>query len=247
MGTATGPEAIAKMVAAGFERMSPTLYTNSNHVMSSFDIEVDGDTATAWSRWTWVVVGANGKPQPFIMGCYGIGLNRIMAAAIESSHDDKGIIWPMSIAPFHVVICALDTREQAVVETAERLERELEAAGVEVLLDDRDARPGFKFADADLIGFPIRITVGKKGLAEGIVEVVNRKTGDVQKVAPADCVSTDGVVSCNHSRIVGIDSSADCAWSNRPTLRAVTSAPASDISRAVVNASTGGTSTSSSP
>jgi uncharacterized protein (TIGR02246 family) len=70
MGTATGPEAIAKMVAAGFERMSPTLYTNSNHVMSSFDIEVDGDTATAWSRWTWVVVGANGKPQPERAGHY---------------------------------------------------------------------------------------------------------------------------------------------------------------------------------
>lgn len=70
MGTATGPEAIAKMVAAGFERMEPALYTSSNHVMSSFDIEVDGDTATAWSRWTWVVVGANGKPQPERAGHY---------------------------------------------------------------------------------------------------------------------------------------------------------------------------------
>ena len=70
MGTATGPDAIAKMVAAGFERMSPSLYENSNHVMSSFDIDVDGDTATAWSRWTWVVVGANGKPQPERAGHY---------------------------------------------------------------------------------------------------------------------------------------------------------------------------------
>jgi hypothetical protein len=76
MGTATGPDAIAKMVAAGFERMSPSLYENSNHVMSSFDIDVDGDTATAWSRWTWVVVGANGKPQPERAGHYADTLVR---------------------------------------------------------------------------------------------------------------------------------------------------------------------------
>jgi len=132
----------------------------------------------------------HGKPRPFIMGCYGIGLNRIMAAAIESSHDDKGIIWPMSIAPFHVVICALDTREAAVMATAQKLHDELESAGVEVLLDDRDARPGFKLNDADLIGIPIRVVVGKKGLAEGVVEVHDRKTGETNKVPVHEAVGT---------------------------------------------------------
>ncbi len=131
----------------------------------------------------------DGKPRPFIMGCYGIGLNRIMAAAIEAFHDEKGICWPMAIAPFHVVICALDVREEAVQSLAIKLHDELAAAGVDVLLDDRDARPGFKFKDAELIGFPIRVTVGKRGLADGIVEVQARRTGEVQKLAP-DAVAT---------------------------------------------------------
>ena len=132
----------------------------------------------------------DGKAHPLIMGCYGIGLNRIMAAAIETGHDDKGICWPMAIAPFQVVICALDLREAEVVATAQRLHDELEAAGVEVLLDDRDARPGVKFNDADLIGFPIRITVGKRGLADGVVELQLRRTGDQQKLAPDQVVAT---------------------------------------------------------
>jgi len=131
----------------------------------------------------------DGKAKPFIMGCYGIGLNRIMAAAIEAFHDDKGILWPMSIAPFQVVICALDLREAAVMSLAEKLHDELEAAGVDVLLDDRDARPGFKFADAELIGFPIRVTVGKKGLAEGVVELQSRWDGKTQKLAPENVLA----------------------------------------------------------
>ncbi len=135
---------------------------------------------------------ADGKAKPFIMGCYGIGVNRIMAAAIEAFHDDKGICWPMLIAPFEVVICALDMREDAVTTLARKLHDELEAAGVEVLLDDRNARPGFKFNDADLIGFPIRLTVGKRGLAEGIVEIKTRRTGEVQKVPPDQVTSTVG-------------------------------------------------------
>ncbi|MCH7632912.1 MAG: proline--tRNA ligase, partial [Planctomycetes bacterium] len=132
----------------------------------------------------------NGKPQHFIMGCYGIGLNRIMAAAIESFHDDKGISWPMAIAPFQVVICALDTREETVNALAAKLHDELQAAGVDVLLDDRDARPGFKFKDAELIGFPIRITVGKRGLADGTVDVQVRRTGETQKLPPEQVVAT---------------------------------------------------------
>ena len=132
----------------------------------------------------------DGKARPLVMGCYGIGVSRTMAAVIEAFHDDKGIQWPMAVAPFHVVICALDMREDAVVEHSHRLHDELEAAGVEVLLDDRDARPGFKFNDADLIGIPIRVVVGKKGLAEGIVEVTTRRTGETQKLPPDKVVAT---------------------------------------------------------
>ena len=124
------------------------------------------------------------------MGCYGIGLNRIMAAAIESFHDEKGICWPMSIAPFHVVICALDTREEAVNTLAKKLHDELESTGIDVLLDDRDARPGFKFKDAELVGFPVRITVGKKGLADGTVDVQARRTGESRKLPPDQVVPT---------------------------------------------------------
>jgi prolyl-tRNA synthetase len=133
---------------------------------------------------------ADGKTHPFIMGCYGIGVNRIIAAAIESSHDDKGIIWPASIAPFQVDICALDMREDAVRAAADRLYHELIGAGVDVILDDRDQRPGFKFADAELIGFPVRVTVGKRGLTEGIVEVQSRRDAQTQRLVLPDVVPT---------------------------------------------------------
>ncbi|MFH1418642.1 MAG: proline--tRNA ligase [Planctomycetota bacterium] len=126
----------------------------------------------------------NGKANPLIMGCYGIGLNRIMAASIESSHDDDGIIWPMSIAPFHVLILALDPRKSDVMETAGKIHNELEAAGIDVLFDDRDERAGFKFKDADLIGIPVRITVGRKALVEGVVELKERSGAEVERLAP---------------------------------------------------------------
>jgi prolyl-tRNA synthetase len=131
----------------------------------------------------------HGKSNPIIMGCYGIGLNRIMAAAIEASHDENGICWPINIAPFVVEIVALDVREDDVMAQAQRLHDELEAAGIDVLLDDRDARPGFKFKDADLIGIPLRITIGKRGFAEGIVEYKPRAAADTQKLAPADAIA----------------------------------------------------------
>jgi len=132
---------------------------------------------------------AEGKARPMIMGCYGIGLNRIVASAIEAWHDNQGICWPMSIAPYQVVICALDMRDETVVATASKLHHNLEAAGIEVIYDDRDARPGFKFNDAELIGFPLRITVGKKTLAEGKIELQTRRTGAVEKLAPEDVVA----------------------------------------------------------
>ncbi len=134
----------------------------------------------------------NGKPQPFIMGCYGIGLNRILAAAIEAHHDENGICWPLNIAPFEVLIAALDIREQDVMATAARIHDALSERGIDVLLDDRDQRPGFKFKDADLIGIPIRITVGKKGLAEGIVELKMRDAVTVEKLSP-DAVTEEVV------------------------------------------------------
>jgi len=132
---------------------------------------------------------SDGKPKSLIMGCYGIGLNRIMAAAIEAHHDENGIIWPMTIAPFQVLVIALDPRLDDVMQLAGKVHDELTAAGIDVLFDDRDERAGFKFKDADLIGVPVRITIGKKGLAEGVVELTRRETPkDVEKVAPTDVV-----------------------------------------------------------
>jgi prolyl-tRNA synthetase len=132
----------------------------------------------------------NGKSHPIIMGCYGIGVNRIMAAAIEARHDANGICWPASIAPFQAEIVALDVREADVMSTARQLHDSLEAAGIDTLLDDRDQRPGVKFKDADLIGIPIRVTVGKRGLAEGVVEFKLRTGDEVRKIAPGDVMST---------------------------------------------------------
>jgi prolyl-tRNA synthetase len=127
------------------------------------------------------------QQHPFIMGCYGIGIGRILIAAIESLHDDKGIIWPIAIAPYTVVITPV--RYEGEVKTAaDDLYERLNAAGIDTLLDDRDARPGFKFADADLIGFPIRITIGDRGLKEGKLELKQRKAAEPVMVAAAEVV-----------------------------------------------------------
>ena len=131
---------------------------------------------------------AQGKSRPMIMGCYGIGLNRIVAAAIEAHHDENGIIWPMAIAPYHVLICALDAADAEVSGVATKLHDELAARGLDVLLDDRDVRPGPKFKDADLIGIPIRVTVGKKSLKDGVVEVKNRDSEEVAKLPPEPAI-----------------------------------------------------------
>jgi prolyl-tRNA synthetase len=120
----------------------------------------------------------DGTEKPLVMGSYGIGPGRVMAAAVEQSHDDDGILWPASIAPYDVHVVALPGVEQQADEAA----RALEEAGAEVLLDDRDARAGEKFADADLIGVPLRVTVGKKTLEDGAVDVRDRKTGEERRV-----------------------------------------------------------------
>ncbi|ATW24532.1 proline--tRNA ligase [Candidatus Formimonas warabiya] len=124
----------------------------------------------------------NGKEQLMVMGCYGIGVGRTMAAAIEQNHDGDGIIWPVSIAPYHVVVVPVSDRETDQMAAAEKIYQDLLVLGVEAVFDDRKERPGVKFKDADLIGYPLRITVGAKALAEGKVEVKIRATGEVQHV-----------------------------------------------------------------
>jgi prolyl-tRNA synthetase len=118
-----------------------------------------------------------------VMGSYGIGIERILAGAVELHHDNDGIRFPMGIAPFHLALLPLQMQDAAVREAADKIYQELTAAGVEVLLDDRDERAGVKFKDADLIGLPLRIAVGKKGLAEGKVEWKPRGAKDVELVA----------------------------------------------------------------
>ena len=127
----------------------------------------------------------NGKAKPYVMGCYGIGVTRTIAAAIEQFHDEHGIMWPVAIAPFEVAIVPVSSKDQHQVRIAGDLYQALQAAKADVLLDDRNERAGVKFNDADLIGYPVRITVGKKSAAEGTVEIKVRRTGE-QEVVPID-------------------------------------------------------------
>lgn len=136
-------------------------------------------------------LGEDGKPAFFEMGCYGIGVTRLPAAAIEQNHDARGIIWPDAIAPFTVVICPIGMdRSEAVKAAAEQLHDQLAALGVDVILDDRGERPGAMFADWELIGVPHRVTIGDKGLKEGIVEYQHRRDSAATKVAALDILGT---------------------------------------------------------
>jgi prolyl-tRNA synthetase len=128
-----------------------------------------------------------GQQHPMLMGCYGIGIGRILIAAVESLHDDRGIVWPAAIAPFSVVITAI-RYEGEVKEVCDRLYEQLNAAGIDTLLDDRDARPGVKFADADLIGLPIRLNIGQRGLREGKVELKPRTATQPEMVIVGDVI-----------------------------------------------------------
>jgi prolyl-tRNA synthetase len=125
----------------------------------------------------------HGNEKPFVMGCYGIGITRTVAAAIEQHNDADGIIWPVSIAPFEVHVLPTNVSDNDLKSTAETIYSDLTARGVEVLIDDRDERPGTKFKDADLVGIPFRVTVGEKAAKEGKVEIRTRKTGETIKVA----------------------------------------------------------------
>jgi len=134
-----------------------------------------------------VYLDDTGKEVPMVMGCYGIGVSRLVAAAIEQNHDADGIAWPMAIAPYQVIVTSLG-KEDAVREAAERVYEALRARGLEVLYDDRDERPGVKFKDADLLGIPLRLTVGGKGLAQGSLELKRRGEKEFTLVPVAEAV-----------------------------------------------------------
>ena len=123
-----------------------------------------------------------GKANHFEMGCYGIGVTRTVQAAIEQCHDQDGIIWPKSLAPFQVQICLLDIKDDISISVCNKIYSSLTEAGIDVFLDDRDERPGVKFKDADLMGMPFRLVLGKKSLDQGFVELVHRKTKEVEKI-----------------------------------------------------------------
>jgi prolyl-tRNA synthetase len=125
----------------------------------------------------------NGKSRPIIMGSYGIGIERGMAAVVEASHDESGIIWPVNVAPHEVVITVVKPKQVECMEVGERIYDALLGDGIDVILDDRDERPGVKFKDADLIGFPYRVTVGPKGIADGVVELRRRADGTTRDLA----------------------------------------------------------------
>lgn len=138
----------------------------------------------------------SGAERPFVMGCYGVGVSRTMAAAVEQSHDEFGIVWPAGIAPAHVCVVPLSAKPDEVIEAAEELAKSLAATGLEVVIDDRDERAGVKFADNDLIGWPVQVVVGKRGLKEGTVEVKNRATGEKTSVALAEvAAAVDAILS----------------------------------------------------
>ncbi|MBQ4649178.1 MAG: proline--tRNA ligase, partial [Firmicutes bacterium] len=129
----------------------------------------------------------NQKDQDIVMGCYGIGVTRTLSAVVEQHHDENGIIWPMSVAPYHVIITLVKPDDEVQAGVAENIYKTLLSAGVEVVLDDRDERPGVKFKDADLIGFPVRITVGKRA-GEGIVEYKLRRDAEKTEMSVEEAI-----------------------------------------------------------
>jgi len=131
---------------------------------------------------------AEGQEKPFVMGCYGIGVSRVVAAAIEQNHDENGIIFPVPLAPYQVIVLNLGLKDETINAAAEKLYGDLQRAGVDVLFDDRDERPGSKFKDADLLGIPFRVTVGKSLTKNGVLEVRRRRDGHTEEIAPEQVV-----------------------------------------------------------
>jgi prolyl-tRNA synthetase len=130
-----------------------------------------------------IYLDKNGKEQYMVMGCYGIGIGRTVAAAIEQNYDENGIIWPLPIAPYHVIITPVNVNDEPIRRVSEDLYKSLSEKGIDVILDDRDERAGVKFKDADLIGIPLRVTIGHKSLAEGRIEIKIRASGEVNSLA----------------------------------------------------------------
>ena len=160
------------------------------HLMITKGIEVGNifKLGTKYSKaMNATFTAEDGKEKPFIMGCYGIGISRTAAAAVERYHDEHGIKWPIQIAPYHVVVVPVSDQDEQQMKVASDIYEKLQKAGVEVVLDDRAERAGVKFKDADLIGFPYRITAGKT-LSEGLVEFKIRETGEVMKLTPDEAV-----------------------------------------------------------
>ncbi len=131
---------------------------------------------------------SDGQEKPFVMGCYGIGVSRVVAAAIEQNHDENGIVFPVPLAPFQVTVLNLGGKDEAITQAAEKLYSDLQQVGIDVLLDDRDERPGSKFKDADLLGIPFRVTVGKSLTKNGVIEVRRRRDGFTEKISPEQVV-----------------------------------------------------------
>jgi prolyl-tRNA synthetase len=147
-----------------------------------------------------VFLDESGAERPMVMGCYGVGITRTIAAVIEQNYDADGIIWPWTVAPYHVHLVSLDSNKPDIAGVAAQAENDLEAAGFEVLHDDRDGlSPGVKFKDADLLGMPLRLTVGAKGLKDGIVELRDRRTKEVLKMKPEEVA---GAVSAARERLM---------------------------------------------
>lgn len=141
----------------------------------------------------------NQEDQWIVMGCYGIGVTRTMAAIVEQHHDENGIIWPVSVAPYHAIITLVGTKDPNQIELAESIYDDLKSCGVEVLLDDREERPGVKFKDADLLGIPIRITVGR-GAPDGIVEFKRRRDADKVELSVADALERTKKIICEEGK-----------------------------------------------
>ena len=135
-----------------------------------------------------IYLDKDGKEHNMVMGCYGIGVSRVLAAIIEQFHDDDGIIWPSIVAPYKVMVIPTKTNDEAIMGLAEKIYEDLNAKGVDVLIDDRNERPGVKFKDCDLIGVPLRITVGRRA-AEGIVEVKARSGADAAEMTADEAVA----------------------------------------------------------
>jgi prolyl-tRNA synthetase len=152
------------------------------------------------------VLDADGKAVTMAMGCYGIGVTRVVAAAIEQNHDANGIIWPDALAPFEVVLVPINYQKSArVAEVADRLYAEFGAAGIDVLLDDRDARPGVKFADSELIGIPHRIVIGERGLNAGNLEYRHRRATESVEISADDPVGYIRTLTMSsRSRAMGV-------------------------------------------